>query len=69
MHDQISQIQKELIELQDKIDKSLNDRTLVPIERQFESKKMELDKLLAELFQLKEEDKSIPLISEVYAAN
>jgi len=69
LHDQISQIQKELIELQGKIDKSLNDRTLAPIERQFEGKKIELDKLLADLFQLKEKDKNIPLISEVYAAN
>ncbi|KAA3595833.1 MAG: adenine methyltransferase [Calditrichaeota bacterium] len=70
LHSNISSIQKELIQLQGKIDKSsCNSRALIPLERQFTNLKNELDSLLTELFALGNDDKLIPLISELYATH
>lgn len=69
-HDNISTMQRLLIELQGKIDINIgNDRILIPLKRQFETKKIELDEALKELYNLGEYDSLIPLISELYANN
>lgn len=70
LHDKISDIQKELIDLQVSMDKNAgNERKLIPIKRQFDAKKDRLDAALMELYGLNEEDNLIPLMSELYAAN
>ena len=46
-----------------------NSRKLIPLQRQFDSQKNELDKTLKTLYNLGEGDKLIPLISEIYAIN
>ncbi len=63
-------LQKYLIRLQGQIDqKAGTQRELIPLKRQFDSKKTELDEALKSLFNLRENDSLIPLISELYAAN
>ena len=70
IHDKIAKIQKELIDVQGKIDKNNgNKRVLIPLQRQFDSLKAELDDTLKTLFNLGEADSNIPLISEIYATN
>ncbi|MFK5975844.1 MAG: hypothetical protein QM493_05000, partial [Sulfurovum sp.] len=67
LHDNIALIQKELIDIQTKIDKNIgNKRKKTPLERQFKTKKEELDALLKSLYNL-ENDNLIPLISDIYA--
>jgi len=57
MHDKITEIQKELIDLQSSIDmNSKNKRKLIPIQRQFDSKLTTLNKLLSNLFALQEDE-------------
>ena len=68
IHDKIAKIQKELIDIQGKIDKKTgNNRALIPLQRQFIILKTELDDTLITLFNLGEADSNIPLISEIYA--
>lgn len=68
IHDKIAKIQKELIDIQGKIDKKTgNNRALIPLKRQFVILKTELDDMLKTLFNLGEADSDIPLISEIYA--
>ncbi len=70
LHNKIASIQKELINIQGKIDKnSGNNRKVIPLQRQFGSQKKELDQALKTLYNLGESDKLIPLISEIYAIN
>lgn len=70
IHDKIAKIQKELIDIQGKIDKKTgNKRALIPLQRQFFILKTELDDTLKTLFNLGEADGNIPLISEIYATN
>jgi len=70
IHNKIVKIQKELIDVQGKIDKSnRNKRALIPLQRQFDSLKTELDDTLKTLFNLGEADSDIPLISKIYATN
>jgi len=70
IHDKIASIQKELIGIQGQIDKNKgNNRKLIPLQRQFDSQKNELDKTLYTLFNLGESDNLIPLISKLYATN
>lgn len=70
IHDKIASIQKELINIQGKIDENKgNDRKLIPLQRQFDSQKNELDQTLNALFNLGESDNLIPLISKLYATN
>ena len=70
LHNKIATVQKELINLQGKIDKSSgNKRKLAPLQRQFDIKKNKLDNLLKTLYDLGEYDSLIPLIKEVYAIN
>jgi type I restriction-modification system DNA methylase subunit len=70
LHNKIAMLQKYLIRLQGQIDqKAGTQRELIPLKRQFDSKKTELDEALKSLFNLRENDSLIPLISELYAAN
>ena len=70
IHDKIASIQKELIQIQGQIDKNKgNNRKLIPLQRQFDSQKNELDQTLNTLFNLGESDNLIPLISKLYATN
>jgi len=70
LHDNISDTQQRLIELQREIDlNSGNNRVLTPIVREFKNEKEILDNLLCKLYSLGEDDKLIPLISEIYATN
>lgn len=70
LHDNISKIQKLLIEKQGEIDKNIgNNRKLTILQRQFETIKETQDNKLKQLFNLGEMDDSIPLISEMYGAN
>lgn len=70
IHDKIAQTQKKLIEINDKIElNSANKRIVVPLKREFENLKDELDNTLKELYSLGEEDKLIPLIQELYETN
>ena len=70
IHDKIASLQKELINVQGEIDKNkTNNRKLIPLQRQFDSQKNELEQTLNILFNLGESDSLIPLISEIYATN
>ncbi len=70
IHDKIASIQEELINIQGKIDKNkANNRKLIPLQRQFDIQKNELEETLNTLFNLGESDSLIPLISEIYATN
>ena len=70
IHDKIASIQKNLINIQGKIDENkANNRKLIPLQRQFENQKNELEQILNTLFNLGESDSLIPLISEIYATN
>ncbi len=69
-HDTISSIQKELIDIQGKIDAVTgSERLKTPLKRSFKTKKTKLDVKLKKLFGLKEKDCLIPLISEIYETN
>lgn len=65
IHDKIAKIQEDLISLQTEIDLNTgNDRTLTPLKRQFDELHRELDRVLKELFGLREQDELVPLISK-----
>lgn len=67
LHDNITSLQKELIKIQEKIDKNKgNNRESMPLKRQFKNKKVELERLLNLLYNL-EDDTLIPNISDIYA--
>jgi len=69
-HDKIASIQKGLIDIQGQIDKNKgNNRKLIPLQRQFDSQKDELEQTLNTLFNLGESDSLVPLISKLYATN
>lgn len=70
LHDKIASLQEALIQLQGQIDQNAtNQRELIPLQRQFDNKKNELDESLKALYNLGEDDNLIPLISELYAAH
>lgn len=70
LHDKISLTQEKLIKVQGNIDQNTNnERALVLLHREFASLKVQLDELLKKLYQLDNDDKLIPLISEIYATN
>jgi len=70
IHDKIASIQKELIDIQGQIDKNKgNNRKAIPLQRQFDNQKNQLDQTLNALFNLGESDSLIPLISKLYATN
>jgi hypothetical protein len=67
LYDEIVSIQKELISIYDKIDANVgNNRKLIPLQTQFTQQKAKLDKLIAELYDLGDDDALIPLIKELY---
>ncbi|MGQ0829534.1 MAG: Eco57I restriction-modification methylase domain-containing protein, partial [Bacteroidota bacterium] len=70
LHDKIVELQKELIKIQDEIDANIeNKRVLTPLQSQFSREKIALEKLLAKLYDLGNDDSLIPLIKELYEAN
>lgn len=70
LHDEIAKSQKELIRLQGLMDINIgNNRKLIPIRRQFNKLKSELDENLKSLYNLGKEDSLVPLISEIYATD
>jgi len=70
LHDKIVELQMELIKIQDKIDANIgNKRVLTPLQSQFSREKIALEKLLAKLYDLGNDDSLIPLIKELYEAN
>jgi len=70
LHDKIVETQKELISIYDQIDANYGiKRTLTPLIGQFEREKVNLDTLLAKLYNLGDDDSLIPLIKELYEAN
>ena len=70
LHDSIVESQKELISIYAQIDaNSGNKRALTPLKGQFDREKLKLDTLLAELYNLGDDDSLIPLIKELYEAN
>jgi Type I restriction-modification system methyltransferase subunit len=67
IHDKIVSSQKRLITLQDKIDANAgNKRKTLPLESQILREKDKLNKLLAELYDLGDDDAFIPLIKKLY---
>lgn len=70
LHDKIVEVQKELINIYDQIDANAgNKRALILLQNQFAREKKNLEKLLAKLYDLGEDDLLIPLIKELYEAN
>jgi hypothetical protein len=70
LHDKIAETQKELINIYDQIDTNAgNKRAITPLQNQFAREKENLEKLLAELYNLGNDDSLIPLIKELYEAN
>jgi len=68
LHDNITIIQKRLIEIQNKMDKNIgNNRKLTILQKQFNNTKIKLNNLLKILYNLQENDILIPLISDLYA--
>lgn len=70
LHNSISDTQKELIDIQEKIDRAKGDKRLqLPLVRRFKNSKNSLNALLKKLFQLEEEDEQIPIILEKNETN
>lgn len=68
LHDNISNTQKYLNNLQTRIDKNNgNKRKQTPLQRQFRTKEQELENLLKELYDLKDKDNLIPNVLDIYA--
>jgi hypothetical protein len=67
IHDKIVASQKRLMEIHDKMDANVgNKRKRLPIEGQFLREKDKLKSLLAQLYDLGDDDVRIPLIKELY---
>lgn len=70
LHDDIVKTQKELISIQSRIDANLkNKKIIIPLQRQFEQEKEILENLLTTLYNLGDDESSIPSIKELYEAN
>jgi len=70
LHDKVVEAQKELIRIQDQMDLNAGSkRTLTPLQGQFAREKANLEKLLAKLYDLGDDDLLIPLIKELYETN
>lgn len=70
LHDKIVEVQKELISIYDQMDANAgNNRALTPLRAQFTRGKAHLEKLLAKLYDLGDDDLLIPSIKELYEAN
>lgn len=68
IHNEITELQKSLIELQGRIDANRgNPRESIRLKREFIFNKRKVDQLLKRLFNLGEDDSKIPLISDLYA--
>lgn len=67
VHDKIVASQKRLIDIHDKMDANVeNKRKWLPLEAQFSREKIKLNGLLAQLYDLGDDDVRIPLIKELY---
>ena len=71
LHDEISGLQQELIDIGDRIaDAGNNNRVLTPLKRHFNLKRSQMERLIQRLFNLTDiEYSQIPVISEIYATN
>ena len=70
LHNGIVKTQKELISVYDEIDaKTGNKRALTSLHTRFKREKENLEKQLAKLYKLGDDDSIIPLIKELYEAN
>lgn len=70
LHDSIVDTQKELINICSQTDANAgNKRVLIPLQAQFAREKAAMDKLLAQLYNLGNDDSLIPLIKELYESN
>ncbi|MFY0252538.1 Eco57I restriction-modification methylase domain-containing protein [Chitinophaga sp. 30R24] len=70
LHDSIVETQKDLINICAQIDANVgNKRAQTPLQGQFVRGKLALDKLLAQLYNLGNDDLLIPLIKDLYEAN
>lgn len=70
IYEKIVETQKGLINTYSQIDANAgNRRVLVPLERKFEVEKQNLEKLLAKLYDLGNDDSLIPLIKDMYEVN
>lgn len=70
LHDEIANIQEQLIVKQGEIDSNAsNSRQLVILTREFNQLKSQLNDLLKTLYGLGDDDRLIPLIKEMYEAN
>ena len=70
LHDKIVLTQKELISIYDQIDANAGSkRVITPLQAQFAREKANLEKQLAKLYHLGDDDLLIPLIKELYEAN
>ncbi len=70
MHEKIASLQQTLIQVQEQLDQnSGNNRLLIPLERQFNLFKEELNQTIKSLYNLGEVDTRIPLIAQLYAVN
>jgi hypothetical protein len=66
-HDEIAGIQQDLIRIQGEINKKRNNRRdIIPLQREFDRQKTELERALKMLYGLGVDDKNIPLISELF---
>ncbi|MGG8497909.1 Eco57I restriction-modification methylase domain-containing protein [Tenacibaculum sp. TC6] len=70
MHDRISILQENLIKIQGEIDENIGNRRIrIPLGREFNNKKRELEEEIKKLYNLGDLDELIPLISELHAIN
>ena len=70
LHNGIVKTQKELISVYDEIDANTgNKRALTSLHTRFKREKENLEKQLAKLYKLGDDDSLIPLIKELYEAN
>lgn len=69
LHNAISSMQERLILLQGQIDDNItNERALIPLKREFDSLKSEVDQQVKVLFGIDDDEEGlVPLISEMYA--
>lgn len=69
LHNKIASLQKKIISIQSQIDKnSRNVRLRSKFEKEFIKDRKEIDRLLVSLYGIGDDDKKIPLIKELYAA-
>jgi hypothetical protein len=70
LHNEIAAKQKHLIKIQSQLDKAVkNPRVRITADRAFKKELKAMEHLLVKLYNLGDDDKKIPLIKEMYAAD